>query len=363
MMPRFNLLSTVAGLSLAVCASGASAMGPMGGTVHYDAHNNQIPMITLSEVEALTHAATNYQTAPAYQAAPAYQSAPMYQTAPVMQGQTVYSGAMHAPTLHAPAPIVHGTTLHGAAPHGAVPVLQPASAPLAAPAPIYVDTPVMAPPVLEVMAPQVAAKPVMMPKSNGWGAQMYVTPRLHAVRQNQTAFWALGTTVENDYGMGFGGSVAAGYGRQTGWGALRGELEVGYDRAGISEHNALGLVVATDEDAFGSTQALYGFANVYGDLAVTESVNLTAGGGIGVGRVKFDGHGVTGAAHIMDDADTALGYHLDAGVSYDLSDSLAVEALYRYQSFVDVELDAADGTASEIDIDSHRLSLGARIGF
>ncbi len=213
---------------------------------------------------------------------------------------------------------------------------------------------------------------VAAPASSGWKArQIYVGARAGAVLARDTNFTVgpqganPAVDIRNTYDdPGYTGSLVAGYGGKTagGWG-YRVELEGGYQTVEVESHRLRGVGTFRGSDANGDTNVLYGFINAYGDIPVAKRLAVTLGGGVGVGRVEFDDHGVSRAGTALDDTATAFGYHLDAGVSYQVTDAIAVEALYRYQSFIDANLRTENGNSEDIDVDSHNLLLGARVGF
>jgi opacity protein-like surface antigen len=231
---------------------------------------------------------------------------------------------------------------------------------------IYIDeapvttAPIVATPVVSAPAPVMMAE---KPAARGWSSRVYVGARGGWSGLRDTDFNIQGGPVHNEYEQR-GYNVAA----VVGWGAkvsnsigYRLEAELGYQASEVESHTVGGTTF--NSDAFGDTETLYGFANAYLDIPVVQRLNAVVGGGVGVGRVKFDSHGIDGVGTVMDDSDTVFGYHVDAGLSYDVTDRLALEAMYRYTSFVDVELTARDNATSETDVDSHNVVVGARYGF
>ena len=128
--------------------------------------------------------------------------------------------------------------------------------------------------------------------------------------------------------------------------------------------------------------ALSSMANIGGYRAVIEAANhfgrfftgqITAAGkvppakvmiigaGVGYGSVDLENH--ANATAQVDDDGGAFGYHLDAGIGIDITDSLSIEALYRYSSFLDVEVTSALGSRSDVDVDSHQGLGGLRYKF
>jgi len=210
------------------------------------------------------------------------------------------------------------------------------------------------------------------PAASGWKARsVYVGARAGVTSPRDTDFTVgafqgnppadIKSTYEEP---GYTGSLVVGYGARTahGWG-YRVELEGGYQTAKVDSHTIEGVGKFEGDYAEGDTKVLYGFVNAYGDIPITHRLALTAGGGVGIGHVDFDGYGVRGVGTALDDSATAFGYHLDAGVTYQLTDAVALEALYRYQSFINAEVTTENGNDEKIDLDSHSLLAGVRVGF
>jgi len=273
-----------------------------------------------------------------YDAAPA---AVTYETAPVVTS--------------VPASVTTYETMP-AMTYEAVPVVTSHPAPVVSEEIVYINqAPAVAAPVI------VAAEPAQ----KNWSSRVYVGARGGWSRLKDTDFRVGNAPVENDY-ENEGYNVAA----VVGWGAkvrnsigYRLEAELGYQTADVDSHTVGGAKFGSQ--AFGETKTLYGFANAYLDIPVVSRLNAVVGGGVGAGKVEFDSHGIDlpNIGTVVDDEDTVFGYHLDAGVSYDVTDKLALEAMYRYTSFVDVELTSVDGVTSETDVDSHNVLVGARYGF
>jgi len=264
-------------------------------------------------------------------------------------------------TTHAPAPVVTYQSApivtHQAAPsvvhHAAPPVTThevivnqlPAPAPIAAPI---------------VAAPVVAAPVVKAPAQRGWSSRVYVGARggLSFAEDTDFTFNRVGTESDfDDPGYTISGVVgwAAKVNRSIGY---RLEAELGYSQADV---DSISTEFATASGS-GETETIFGFANAYVDIPVFDRLSATVGGGLGAGYVNVE-NGVSGGPDLVDDSDTAFGYHLDAGLSYDVTEQLAVEALYRYTSFVNVDVTASDGTSSDTNVDSHNVLIGARYGF
>lgn len=195
-------------------------------------------------------------------------------------------------------------------------------------------------------------------------AGFYVGARGGAVWANDTQFTITGPAlVANSYDLGFVGSLFVGFevpDLYHGIG-MRLEGELGYRQAEVDFHTVAGTP-ATSANSFGSTDAFTAMANLYADYTLG-ALRPFIGGGIGVGRVDFEGHGVTGNLGVMDNTENGFAWQVSGGVGYDVTADITVEAMVRYQEILGVELVSATGPVSHVDLASTQVLLGARFSF
>lgn len=195
-------------------------------------------------------------------------------------------------------------------------------------------------------------------------AGFYVGARGGAVWADDTQFTITGPAlVENDYDIGLAGSLFVGFevpDLYHGIG-LRLEGELGYKKADVDIHTVAGTATAA-ADSFGSTDAFTAVVNVYADYSFG-ALRPFVGGGIGVARVDFQNHGVTGSLGVMDDRDNGFTWQVSGGVGYDVTAAITVEAMVRYQEIQGVELVSSTGPGSDLDLSSTQLLVGARFSF
>lgn len=195
-------------------------------------------------------------------------------------------------------------------------------------------------------------------------AGFYLGARGGVVLANDSEFTITGSVlVENAYEMGFAGSGFVGFELpDLYWGAgLRVEGEAGLIHLDVETHTVGGTEQA-DKDSFGSTKALAGFLNAYVDLG-SGGLRPFVGGGVGVARLTFDDHGVTGNLGVMDDAGNAFAWQVMAGASVHLTKAISLEGMVRHQGVMDVELVSSTGPMSEVDLSSTQLLFGMRYHF
>ncbi len=175
---------------------------------------------------------------------------------------------------------------------------------------------------------------------------------------DETKFTNAGTGFSADYDTGYAASGLIGYefADFSHRYAFRVELEAGYQGADVDDIS--GAAGSTGD--LGLTTV---FANAYADIGLTSRIDIVLGGGLGVGFVDLENHGTPGAGVLLDDDDAAFAFHLDAGVSVDLTKSVSLEALYRYTAAVDADLTTTGGASNGVDVDAHQGLLGLRWRF
>ena len=185
---------------------------------------------------------------------------------------------------------------------------------------------------------------------------LYVGLRGGLVDPDETDFFN-GAPQSADYDQGYavGGVIGFEFVEVSPGVDLRGETEIGFQEADVDS--------ITGAAGSGDASAFYGFLNLYADLTPIKAlpIDIILGAGVGYANVDLSNHANPTAQ--IDDDGGAFGYHLDAGIGIDITDSLAVEALYRYSSFLDVEVDSAIGFRNEVDVDSHQALGGLRVKF
>jgi opacity protein-like surface antigen len=195
-------------------------------------------------------------------------------------------------------------------------------------------------------------------------AGFYAGVRAGGVWADDTQFSITGPNlVENAYELGFTGSLFVGFEvPDLYWGAgARLEAELGYGAFDVDTHTVAGTPVAA-ANSFGSTDALTAMANLYVDYNLG-ALRPFVGGGIGVARVEFDNHGVTGNLGIMSDTENGFAWQVMAGVGVDVTQALTLEAMVRYQAISGAELVSSTGPTSTIDLASTQALLGMRYSF
>ncbi len=181
---------------------------------------------------------------------------------------------------------------------------------------------------------------------------------------DDTSFEFAGLEIVQDYNTGIVVSAMLGYNYADAIApgvSLRPELEIGYLWADVDVHDIEFQEVPND-GSDGDTSVLFGFLNLFADIEITADIDLIVGGGVGIGNVDFDDHGVDATGVIMDDDDWGFGYNVGAGVGVALDEDVTLEGMYRFMSF-DADLEAVDGTESDVDVDAHTVTLGLRFDF
>ena len=159
----------------------------------------------------------------------------------------------------------------------------------------------------------------------------------------------------------FAGTVA--FGGQFAWGRV--EAEVGFFGADVETHTTIVGGVVTPfaaADSFGQLSARTVMVNAFYDFDFG-AIKPFVGAGVGFGRVKAEGFGVTGLTDLLVDSDRGLAWQVSAGLGYEVMEGLDMELGYRYQNIDGIELVSADGTASDFDFATHFVFAGIRAAF
>ena len=101
------------------------------------------------------------------------------------------------------------------------------------------------------------------------------------------------------------------------------------------------------------------FANGYYDFKNSSNFTPFVGAGIGMANVEISDFNIVGVGGgDLNDDDTVLAYHLDAGVGYEINERLTLDLKYRYFAADDPEFDGAD-----VEYSSHNIYTGLRVSF
>ncbi|MBT4890214.1 MAG: outer membrane beta-barrel protein, partial [Rhodospirillales bacterium] len=114
--------------------------------------------------------------------------------------------------------------------------------------------------------------------------------------------------------------------------------------------------------ASGDVRSLSAMVNALYDVSTETALTPYFGVGLGAANVETSGQSPVGSSSISDD-DTALAYQGIVGVSYQISDNVALKADYRYFSTADLDYTTADGTTVSSEYDNHAVLFGISFGF
>ena len=162
--------------------------------------------------------------------------------------------------------------------------------------------------------------------------------------------------VELDDAPVFGGAI----GYRFPWARI--EASVSYRQNDVDEVKVGG----SDFSGDGKTKALVGLVNAYLDLDFGLPVHPYVGGGVGAAYVSVD-TGNNSPLEVDDEAG-AFAWNLLAGVGYDVTESVALTATYRYLRLegTDFSGDLAGVDTGDVDVDDvalHEILLGLRYTF
>jgi opacity protein-like surface antigen len=117
----------------------------------------------------------------------------------------------------------------------------------------------------------------------------------------------------------------------------------------------------TGADASGRLAVTYALANYYVDFDLGR-IRPYLSAGLGLGYVETRDFGVIGL-HTMSDGNWGWAYQLGAGLSFDLTSNLALEAGYRMLSVRDVGTTSLTGATDKLTVTSNQANVGVRFRF
>lgn len=118
---------------------------------------------------------------------------------------------------------------------------------------------------------------------------------------------------------------------------FRPEIEIEYQVNNFDEIEVAGVGKA---NLSGDMSRLGLFANGYYDFKSSGKVTPFIGAGIGYVKVNVNDLGLDGSADTDDSDDTGFAFHLDVGVSYDITKKVSIDLRYRYVDMFDLDPDS-----------------------
>lgn len=199
------------------------------------------------------------------------------------------------------------------------------------------------------MAPAMAPSPA----PSDWYVSVFAGG--HQFQDVETDFYRDSYSVDFDTGFVAGFTV----GKKIS-DTLRVEGELSFARSDANELDYYSDIYSVD----GDLDATYLLANVWYDFPTSGPLGYYAGGGIGAAKVEADTT-FDGNSYGYGPGETKLAAQLGAGVTYDLSQSLALDMGYRYKYVADVDFDDNDGEGvyTGADVESHSLQVGLMYNF
>ncbi len=159
-----------------------------------------------------------------------------------------------------------------------------------------------------------------------------------------------GLNLDAETDTGFAG--LAGVGLELGATNFRVELEGGYRETEIDDISGL--------PGNGDVDTLSLMGNVFYDIGLTEKLDISIGGGLGIANVDLDNAGVFGASVINDD-DWGLAWQLGAGGAYALNERLKLTLDYRFLNIEDLDFPTSPNIgALDVDYQDHAVFVGLR---
>ena len=201
------------------------------------------------------------------------------------------------------------------------------------------------------------------PSFNDRIGKTYLQLNAGAVKQDDTDFNVnAATNVENEYEDGYiiNGAVGRNFGSLAFINNVKLDVELGYSSSGVENHNINGAATA---GSYGDLNVTTLTANMYHEFDTGTRLVPYYGLGIGAANVETSSFGTAATGVVLDDEQTALAYHLSAGVNYIVSQRVDIGMRYRYSGVDGVEVVATDGTTRDFDVMAHELTAGVNVNF
>jgi outer membrane protein OmpA-like peptidoglycan-associated protein len=110
----------------------------------------------------------------------------------------------------------------------------------------------------------------------------------------------------------------------------------------------------------GDVDTISALLNGFFDIGVSDRIDLSIGGGIGIANVDYDGVTPVGSSSINDD-DWGLAWQLGAGAAYALNDRLKLALDYRYLNVEDLDFPTSPNIGGvDADYEDHAVFIGLR---
>lgn len=162
-----------------------------------------------------------------------------------------------------------------------------------------------------------------------------------------------GTGINADAEFDYGNTAAAtlGYDYSDGF---RGEIELS---GRWSDTDTI-----SNTSGAGDVRALSAMANALYDISLGSSFTPYIGVGIGAANVEASGISPVGGSTISDD-DTAFAYQGIVGTSYQLNNTVSLNADYRYFATSDLDYSTVSGVSVSEEYSNHTVLFGISFGF
>lgn len=159
-----------------------------------------------------------------------------------------------------------------------------------------------------------------------------------------------GVSIEVEFDAGFNLAGVLGYD----FGEMRLEGEIGWQKNDFDKASAMGIGIALT----GDMSVLSLLINGYYDLDTGTAFSPFISAGIGFAKVDANDLGMAGDPETFDDDDTVIAGQIGVGVSYAATETVAIDAKYRFLMTSDPEFDDVEAEAK-----SHNIILGVRFCF
>ena len=213
---------------------------------------------------------------------------------------------------------------------------------------------------LILVASQALAADYVTPSGSGYkpyvsvfGGAAFLTKNPHTI--NTTSATTSVDVLMNNPGYIIGGAVGVDWGNQ-----FRTEIELSHARWSSDKYQNLVSGAVTSTTPYSSVQsATYVLGNAWYDLTHDTQFTPYVGGGLGIGFARLDENN---GSYVYDA--TGLAFQLGAGVRFNISENVSIDAGYRFKDIVGLKYNASNGyLLTDTSLASHNFQVGLTLRF
>jgi opacity protein-like surface antigen len=193
--------------------------------------------------------------------------------------------------------------------------------------------------------------PSYRPYVSVFGGASFLTKNPHTVDTKGTDSYDF---LMNNPGYIIGGAVGVDWGNQ-----LRTEIELSHARWSSDKYQSHSDGALNTIDSPSVQSATYLLGNAWYDFGHGSVLTPYVGGGLGIGFARFD---EDNGSYVYDA--TGFAFQLGAGVRFNVSDNISIDAGYRFKDIIGLNYNTSGGyLLTDTSLASHNFQVGLTLQF